>query len=113
MTTIGLDITDAKHIYYLLSFCGAHRNCDECSVIEFCKKLEVKVLHAIKYPKDSQDVEEEDLLMVLNLRAYCNDCERCIIGCKREIECEKLMRKIVEDHKENSKEKELANGSTK
>lgn len=111
---LGIDIVKVGHIQYLLSYCGAHRNCDTCPVVEFCKKLEVKVLNVTKYPGKSEGASEEDLLMIINLREYCNDCERCVIGCKRKSECDNLMQMIIDDHKENKQEKPKAlTGDTK
>lgn len=103
-----VDIFDLQHIDYLLNYCGAHsKSCNICSIIEFCKKLEVKILHKIKYPNENLNTTEEDLLIILNLRQYCYDCNKCTCKCTRKVECERLMWKIVDDHKDL---KEINNG---
>jgi len=105
---------EVQHVYYFLSYCGAHRDCFSCAIVEYCKKLEVHILHQIKY-EERLPLSKEDILVVLNLREYCHDCNRCTIRCNRKIECDKLMYAIIDDHKASKKPKTLtgdaANGN--
>lgn len=95
------DNLDLTHAVGLLEYCGVHRNCkSDCRIPKSCKELATKLANET----DPSEMTEVELLVIINWRDYCASCNRCTDRCMKKIECERLMWKIVEDHKEEKDE---------
>lgn len=94
------DSLDIKQIANLLLYCIAHRNCTEaCGKEMACESFVDEITEAAE-TKEFPDLNDEKLLVVIELREYCRECNRCTIRCEQKIECERLMWRIIADHKE-------------